>query len=135
MICLEQVKYPAQIWLKIFHRTFAINCQIELVYQCKKSSIEILFYHKKIDHSAIKNERRTRISMQANHQLEPDACFMLVTPECNKLYLLEFEYKDTFQKSYERFKYILELSIKKQLHKKYNHPKVIAVCSFIITKS
>lgn len=107
----------------VFHRTYAIDCQIELEMSCQTSGDQILFYEKDIDNSDIKNVRKTRISLSTKSHIEPDAIFMLRTNYGDKLYCFEFEHKDSFQKSMDKIEKYIYATNHKSVSKKYNHPK------------
>jgi len=66
----------------LFHRTGAIDIQIELYLTCKEEAVDILFYDRDIDTLGnIRRDnnlvRKTRVSINNGKFLEPDAIFML----------------------------------------------------------
>ena len=112
----------------LFHRTGAIDCQIELYSTCTAQDIDIIFYDRDIETLGnIKRDnnlvRKTRVPINNRKFLEPDAIFMLDTPKGKKLYCLEYEHKDYTKKSYEKAeKHIRALNMKSP-SKKYSHNK------------
>ena len=112
----------------LFHRTSAIDCQIELFVTCRNEGVEVLFYDRDIEILGnIKRDnnlsRKTRIVIANNKLLEPDAIFMLDTPKGKKLYCLEYEHKDYTKKSIEKaLKHVQALNLKSP-SKKYGHDK------------
>jgi len=112
----------------LFHRTGAINCQIELSLECQEKDIEILFYDRDFEMLGnIKREnnlsRKTRVPLSNSTFLEPDAVFMLQTSKGNKLYCLEFENKDITKKSFQKVrKHVHALNLKSP-STKYGHNK------------
>lgn len=117
------VKKKPSLDSNIFHRTYAIDCQIELSISTQEKGETILFYHKDVDNSPGNLERKTRISLSPNNQIEPDAIFMLDTIKGRKLYCLEFEYRDSFSKSFAKAKKYIQATNKKSVSKRFNHPK------------
>ena len=107
----------------IFHRTYSIDCQIELKLSCQKNNDEILFYEKDVDNSYKNLERKTRISLSPSEHLEPDAVFKLNTAQGVKLYCLEFEYQNSIKKSLSKIMYYIKATNMKAVSKKYNHEK------------
>lgn len=112
----------------LFHRTGAIDCQIELFLTCEENGVEVLFYDRDIETLGnIKRDnnlvRKTRVPINDRKFLEPDAIFMLDTLKGKKLYCLEFENKDYTKKSYEKAeKHVRALNMKSP-SKKYGHDK------------
>jgi len=112
----------------LFHRTAAIDCQIELFSTCRNEGVEVLFYDRDIETLGnMKRDnnlsRKTRIPIAHNKYLEPDAVFMLDTPKGKKLYCMEYEHKIYTKKSYEKtLKHTQALNLKSP-SKKYGHDK------------
>ncbi len=123
--CINKPSLSSQ---SIFHRTAAIDCQIEMFDSCQNQNISIAFYDRDIE--ALGNtkrdnnlQRKTRILIGPNEHLEPDAIFMLNTPKGKKLYCLEYEHKDYSQKSFKKLiKHVKALNFK-SASKKYGHDK------------
>ncbi len=112
----------------LFHRTGAIDCQIELYGTCENNDVDILFYDRDIETLGnIKRDnnltRKTRIPINDRKHLEPDAIFMLDTPKGKKLYCLEYEHKDYTKKSFQKtLSHVWALNMKSP-SKKYGHDK------------
>ena len=129
---INEIKYcastPKNSLQTLFHRTGAIDCQIELFLSCQKEGIDILFYDRDIETLGnIKRDnnliRKTRVPINNRKFLEPDAIFMLNTPKGKKLYCLEFENTDYTKKSFEKVqKHVWALNMKSP-SKKYQHDK------------
>jgi len=107
----------------VFHRTYAIDCQIELFCNCEEWGVEILFYEKDIDNSIRKNERKTRIRLSDFEHIEPDGVFKLSTPKGEKLFCLEFEHKDSMKKSMAKVSNYIKATNQKLVSAKYNHDR------------
>ncbi len=110
----------------LFHRTYAIDCQIELYQSCTTENI--IFYDRDIETLGdVKRNnnlaRKTRIPLSGKKQLEPDAIFMLDTHKGKKLYCLEYEHKDFTKKSYQKILMHVEALNLKSPSKKYGHDK------------
>ena len=112
----------------LFHRTGAIDCQIELYLACKENEAKIVFYDRDIDvlgsvRGAEKLVRKTRIPVLDNRHIEPDAIFLLDTPKGQKLFCLEFENEDYTKKSYQKVESHVHALNLKSPSKKYKHDK------------
>jgi hypothetical protein len=111
-----------------FHRTAAIDCQIEFMASCPGNEAAVIFYHRDIEvlGSIRGNDRlvrKTRVPIQNQKHLEPDAIFMIETPKGKKLYCLEFENEDYTKKSYLKIEaHVAALNLKSP-SKKYKHDK------------
>ncbi len=129
---LSQINYcinkPELSPQTLFHRTGAIDCQIELYGTCKDEDVNVLFYDRDIETLGnIKRDnnltRKTRIPINDRKHLEPDAIFMLDTPKGKKLYCLEYEHKDYTKKSFQKaLSHVRALNMKSP-SKKYGHNK------------
>lgn len=131
-LTIDQIKYcistPELSLQTLYHRTHAIDCQIELDLSCINKAVELLFYDREIESLGnIRRDknlsRRTRVLLKNNEILEPDAIFMLKTQFGNKLYCLEYEHKDYTQKSYSKLLKHLRALNEKVVSSKYGHTK------------
>lgn len=112
----------------LFHRTGAIDCQIELYTSCEENGAKILFYDRDIEvlgsiRGVEKLVRKTRIPVLDNRHIEPDAIFLLDTPKGQKLFCLEFENEDYTKKSYQKVESHVHALNLKSPSKKYKHDK------------
>lgn len=127
LICVDFCNNKPRLSLQsLFHRTHAIDCQIELMNSC--TTEKVIFYDRDIESvGSIKRasnlERKTRIPLRGKLHLEPDAIFMLYTPVGNKLYCLEYEHKDYTKKSYQKVLLHLQALNLKSPSEKYGHDK------------
>lgn len=128
---LETINYvrsePSLSPQTLYHRTYAIDCQIELYTTCKRYEIDIDFYDRDIETlgSIKKNknlERKTRVESQ-NGYLEPDAIFRIDTSNGKKLYTLELENNDYTKKSFQKIKNHISVFPLRSISKKYEHDK------------
>lgn len=111
----------------LYHRSYAIDCQIEMTLTCKKYEVEIDFYDREIETlgSIKKNknlERKTRVPINDGF-LEPDAIFRINTSKGKKLYTLELENKDYTKKSFQKILNHIQAFSTKSVSKKYKHEK------------
>ena len=127
---MDQINFcsnkPGLSLQSIFHRTAAIDCQIELYQSC--TAEKAVFYDRDIEsiRDVKKNKnltRKTRLSLSGNKYLELDAIFMLDTRKGKKLYCLEYEHKDFTKKSYQKILRHVEALNLKSTSKKYGHDK------------
>jgi hypothetical protein len=99
-----------------------------LFQSCQAKGVGVVFYDRDIEVVGKLNGkgalvRKTRIPLPGSGSIEPDAIFMLDTPEGRKLYCLEFENEDYTKKSYIKVEnHIRALNIKSP-SAKYKHPK------------
>ena len=112
----------------LFHRTAAIDCQIELFISCRENDAQIIFYDRDIEVlGSLKGDknlvRKTRIELPKKRFMEPDAIFMLDTPKGKKLFCLEYENEDYTKKSYQKIENHVHALNMKSASKKYNHNK------------
>ncbi len=123
--CINKPRLTPQT---LFHRTGAIDCQIELYKSCTENGAQIIFYDRDIEVvGSLKGDknliRKTRIELPKGMYLEPDAIFMLDTSQGKKLFCLEFENEDYTKKSYQKIeKHVHALNMKSP-SKKYKHNK------------
>ncbi|HZY10711.1 MAG TPA: hypothetical protein VFF29_06110 [Bacteroidota bacterium] len=123
--CINKPRLSSQT---LFHRTAAIDCQIELFTSCAENDTQVIFYDRDIEViGSLKGDqnliRKTRIELPNGRYLEPDAIFMLDTSKGKKLFCLEFENEDYTKKSYQKIeKHVHALNIKSP-SKKYKHNK------------
>ncbi|GEM_PF-3495838 len=123
--CQNTPKLTAQT---LFHRTGAIDCQIELYLACQENEAKIIFYDRDIEvlgsvRGLEKLVRKTRIPVLDNRHIEPDAIFLLDTPKGQKLFCLEFENEDYTKKSYQKVESHVHALNLKSPSKKYKHDK------------
>jgi hypothetical protein len=124
-LCISKPKLTSQT---LYHRTGAIDCQIELFLSCQAKGVDVVFYDRDIEVVGKLSGkgslvRKTRIPLPGSGSIEPDAIFMLDTPEGKKLYCLEFENEDYTKKSYIKVEnHIRALNIKSP-SAKYMHSK------------
>lgn len=112
----------------LFHRTGAIDCQIEIYKACEENEAKIVFYDRDIEvlgsiRGVEKLVRKTRIPVFDNRHIEPDAIFLLDTPKGPKLFCLEFENEDYTKKSYQKVESHVHALNLKSPSKKYKHDK------------
>ena len=130
--CLDDLHYcvkkPILSTQTLFHRTNAINCQIELFLTCNFENFSVEFYEREIEalgsiRGATKLARKTRLTVSKDCVLEPDAIFMLNTEVGQKLFCLEYEHKDTTKKSIAKAKkHVMALNARTP-SEKYSHSK------------
>jgi len=112
----------------IFHRTYAIDCQIELALACEEEDVEIDFYDREIETlGSLKKDkqlkRKTRVAINQGQFLEPDGIFRLLTNKGPKLYCFELENETHTKKSFAKIqKHLWALNLKSP-SKKYKHEK------------
>ncbi|MEM7106458.1 MAG: hypothetical protein AAF502_25255 [Bacteroidota bacterium] len=112
----------------LYHRKYAIDCQIELFKSCETNGIEIDFYERDIETiGSLKKDkmlqRKTRVPINKGQFLEPDAIFRIITPKGRKLYCFELENATFTKKSFEKImKHVRALNMKSP-SQKYNHEK------------
>ncbi len=112
----------------LFHRTGAIDCQIELYRACAENEAKIIFYDRDIEvlgsvRGLEKLVRKTRITILDNRHIEPDAIFLLDTIKGQKLFCLEFENEDYTKKSYQKVEAHVHALNLKSPSNKYKHDK------------
>lgn len=123
--CISKPKLTSQT---LYHRTGAIDCQIELFQTCQANQVDVVFYDRDIEVVGKPKGkgglvRKTRISLPGSGTIEPDSIFMLDTPKGKKLFCLEFENEDYTKKSYQKVEnHVRALNIKSPSIK-YKHPK------------
>jgi len=123
--CLNKPQLSNQT---IYHRTGAINCQIELIKSLETHNINLIFYDREIERlgNIVRDNnliRKTRVPIESNQFLEPDAIFQIEEKKNKKLFCLEYEHKDNTKKSFEKvLKHLKALNLKSP-SKKYDHPK------------
>ncbi len=129
---LEELHYvnstPTLSPQTLFHRTYAIDSQIECYDSCQRDQIDVLFYYREIEAvGSLKKDgmlkRKTRVPIKGKRYIEPDGIFMLDTPKGKKLYCLEFEHKDYTKKSYEKVERHVEALNMKSPSEIYGHDK------------
>ncbi len=132
MIDIQLINYcqntPKLTHQTLFHRTGAIDCQIELYKACEENGAKIIFYDRDIEvlgsvRGLEKLVRKTRIPVLDNRHIEPDAIFLLDTPKGQKLFCLEFENEDYTKKSYQKVEAHVHALNLKSPSKKYKHDK------------
>lgn len=123
--CLSKPKLTSQT---LYHRTGAIDCQIELFQTSLANQVEVIFYDRDIEVVGKPKGkggllRKTRIPLPGAGSIEPDSIFMLDTPKGKKLFCLEFENEDYTKKSYQKVEnHVRALNIKSP-SAKYKHSK------------
>lgn len=123
--CISKPKLTSQT---LYHRTGAIDCQIELFQTCLANQVDVVFYDRDIEVVGKPKGkgglvRKTRIPLPGSGSIEPDSIFMLDTPKGKKLFCLEFENEDYTKKSYQKVEnHVRALNIKSPSIK-YKHPK------------
>lgn len=123
--CTSKPKLTSQT---LYHRTGAIDCQIELFLACRAKGVNVVFYDRDIEVVGKLNGkgalvRKTRIPLPGSGSIEPDAIFMLDTPAGRKLYCLEFENEDYTKKSYLKVENHIRALNFKSPSAKYKHSK------------
>ncbi len=125
---LEEINYvtsdPTLTSQTLYHRHYAIDCQIELDIWSKRTDVLVDFYHREIESIKGKGKlkRKTRLTL-FNEILEPDAIFRIDTIKGSKLYTFELENKTYKAKSIKKINKHIKFISEKIASKKYEHSK------------
>ena len=117
----------------LYHRTYAIDFQIELDIQAQFLGYEVGEYLREIERSG-RLERATRFSGK-NCFIEPDALFKLHTEKGTKLFCFELENRSYTKKSLEKISNHIDALNMKSASTKMNHSKAYRILMVYINPS